>query len=447
MSYLDGINLLKTLSSDEDREEFLGALGLSADHELSDVLNMMGEDFIFKNLLRYAQGFGNMMNEIYAFMNGHNLSVNGTLQISDQTILNISPPSSDWLADDLGTDISKRDPRAHSLSSAVLALGDRINTEQLVFTGKSALASRFSQSENKIEALIEKNSIGSSRNSFCLEADLNLIRAASQTIEDSIQQLMRLAAPANLVSAFSDLQERSAHVISCMDVATKLQTNMPSNSITTLSEEIQIVASQASSICDRIVSVKRAVKSFQTFMQSEAWRQRWRVFEIWTLVRVLSVIEKCGGELQFRKIDGVWWLRYGKDGQPCCTAAFNSSKQLNVYFQLFVDGPNRANMPDIAIECEDASMLAIIEPKHGKSSQYSNLSYMMEILERYCKAFTPKFAVINNYFQVKGYSNEEFKIDDSRGFIISDMSPHSKVNRLFEIEFQKTLLANDYFLF
>lgn len=170
------------------------------------------------------------------------------------------------------------------------------------------------------------------------------------------------------------------------------------------------------------------VDSLVDFFNLEIWQQRWRVYELWTLIRIFSLFVSLGFEVDLseRVHDSVWSLKFTKDDRPAAYL-IKDSDRLQIFYQLYVKTEDAGNMPDIAVRYESGKYLLVVDPKQGRTYSRQDLS---ETAMRYQKDFTPLITIVHNYYLME-YECEEI---DSRSncLLISDVRPGGLGTKPFE---------------
>jgi hypothetical protein len=133
------------------------------------------------------------------------------------------------------------------------------------------------------------------------------------------------------------------------------------------------------------------------FLSLGIWKQRWRVFEVWSLCRTIGVVLDRGGVVRpsDRIKNGEWILKYANDSAPCLEIELMGTP-LHVYYQLRRPGQGRAHMPDIALEIPGAGFIVVADPKHGKTYRRTS---MERVCRRYQRTFDPVLSCVMNYFE------------------------------------------------
>ena len=163
------------------------------------------------------------------------------------------------------------------------------------------------------------------------------------------------------------------------------------------------------------------------FLNLHIWQERWRIYELWTLVYLINIFERQGFEVDVssRIKNGKWDLKYTRDSKPIAVLS-NGTVSLDVYYQLYSKGASSGDMPDIAIKLAD-DFLLIFDPKHGKTYPLGTLS---ETARRYAAlAETDRTSTISSLTVVHNFYPMSYKKEEldtvQRSLVMSDIRPNS----------------------
>lgn len=173
------------------------------------------------------------------------------------------------------------------------------------------------------------------------------------------------------------------------------------------------------------------------FMKLTVWKQRWRIYELWLLNRVMLTAKRLGAvfHLGNRVNDGKWLLKFTKDTAEIATLDFNGVV-VNLYYQLFESGKSGNNMPDIVLKSPSFGNLLVLDPKHGLT--YS-LAELKVVCNRYEKAFKPAFSCVANYFPPKEKSTAEVELANNAALILYNVKPGSTTLKLLDEKIEAQL--------
>ncbi|HEV3088843.1 MAG TPA: vWA domain-containing protein [Candidatus Elarobacter sp.] len=154
------------------------------------------------------------------------------------------------------------------------------------------------------------------------------------------------------------------------------------------------------------------------FMALGLWKHRWRIYELWTLVRLLLLFHRLGFDLDLsRRVEnGVWSLRFANDKLPIATLR-SSDTLLEVFYQLH-DTTEFAGMPDIAVRRSTGEFVVVIDPKHGTSYSRSDVA---AVAATYASTFQASLTMIHNYYAMP-YQAETISTEPL-SMIFSDVRP------------------------
>lgn len=159
-------------------------------------------------------------------------------------------------------------------------------------------------------------------------------------------------------------------------------------------------------------------------MALSMWKERWRLYELWVFCFICLWLVKRSDKMDLsgRIQDGRWTLKFTRDTEPvfACGA---SGQWIDVFYQYFEQGQDRANMPDVGVRNREAkTWIAIVDPKMGET--YKTRDKVLVCL-RYAKFFQAGASIIASYFP------DEASIDqltDTAGAVICNgLRPGSSV--------------------
>lgn len=127
------------------------------------------------------------------------------------------------------------------------------------------------------------------------------------------------------------------------------------------------------------------------------WKERWRIYELWVLCSVGMTFVHASERIDTldRISNGRWTLKYTRDPKPAIAFAIGD-RWIDLFYQYFEKGEDRANMPDIALrDRATGRWLAIVDPKMGETYSFKDLA---EVCLRYADAFDAQISMIASYF-------------------------------------------------
>ncbi|QEL22934.1 hypothetical protein FQV39_10400 [Bosea sp. F3-2] len=152
------------------------------------------------------------------------------------------------------------------------------------------------------------------------------------------------------------------------------------------------------------------------------WKERWRIYELWILCSVCMTFANGCEQIDTldRINDGRWTLKYTRDPKPAIAFAIGD-RWIDLYYQYFQKGTDRANMPDIALRDRTSRRwLAIVDPKMGET--YSAKDHQ-EVCLRYADAFDAQMSAIASYFPEE--ASVETLAHERSALIFSGLRPAS----------------------
>ena len=164
---------------------------------------------------------------------------------------------------------------------------------------------------------------------------------------------------------------------------------------------------------------KESLDNILDFMKLEVWRQRWRIYELWLLARIVLSLIKLGGQVKplQRVSDGAWALKFTKDEEPV-TQLILAGVEINVYYQFYRAASYGGDMPDIAVEVPGHGFILVLDPKHYRQAKPSEFK---AVCKRYAESFNPFLSCVSNYFP---HNNQlEYVDDNTTRLLIYDVAP------------------------
>ena len=164
-----------------------------------------------------------------------------------------------------------------------------------------------------------------------------------------------------------------------------------------------------------------AIGALVDFWSLELWQHRWRLYELWTLVHVMTEFTQADFDIDLscRIHNRVWSLKFTKDRDPVAKLV-SSLTTLEVYYQLYSKSSDGGNMPDIALRASNGGpYIFVLDPKHGRSYKKEAIT---DIATRYQKGFMAQLTVIHNYYPMD-YDGECAPASHSNCLLLSDVRP------------------------
>lgn len=155
------------------------------------------------------------------------------------------------------------------------------------------------------------------------------------------------------------------------------------------------------------------------FMKLEVWAQRWRIYELWLLARVVLFLVKLNSQLKplQRVSNGAWALKFSKDEEPAAQLTLGDV-DLNVYYQYYQAASYGGDMPDIAVEAPGRGFILVLDPKHYRQAKPSEFK---SVCRRYSEGFRPFLSCVSNYYPYQ--KPLEYVDDNTTQLVIYDVAP------------------------
>jgi hypothetical protein len=441
---------LQLLTDPDEIRDVLEAYGekapespAAAHQKLVDVLRGVSEEALLNVCFALAANFARMSQEILDLCG--DFGITGQIQMSTAKLdVPTSGLDSSWafaLDPRFGPDA---DQRANSIAGAVETLARRLDPKRFI-NGKTErretdLGRALRESPDPRHHVYRDVLDGAEEDvhyDVVRESDLRLVTSALEEI-----QTLRLQTPSPtpVAVAFDGLEKRGKALIDAMMNVKQIR-GEPSPGTLALCDEILLLIAQARELAEETAAAERTQGGFRDFLRTDFWFQRWRIYELWVLTRVLRVLARVGGETQLlRSEGGIWRLQYGRDASPVASAAFPNGR-VDIFYQLFEGAQEGADMPDIALRDVTGDYVAVIDPKHGKSYRRNKVD---DILRRYAMHFRAGLTAMVNYYPMPDYDFSEHRIGARRSLLASDIAPGTVRLRRLEVNLEDLLLARNF---
>jgi hypothetical protein len=141
---------------------------------------------------------------------------------------------------------------------------------------------------------------------------------------------------------------------------------------------------------------EEATNDLVDFFHLELWRQRWRLYELWALARLVRHLQSRGARLlRTNRVDrGKWSLKLSNDTSPVLSLALGDVT-LDIYYQLFEKRAGRGQMPDLLVRTTGGRDVLVIDPKHGLSFSRGDLR---DVAECYAQTSSTVVSCVIDYF-------------------------------------------------
>jgi hypothetical protein len=465
-------SLTELLTDNEEAGDLLELYGIEVSDKkqtkqrLEQLVAQIGEDQLLASLFELASGFALMAQEVFDLALEAGVGIQGQVLLPTQGApLALSALDSGWAfssASPMNTDVNER---AHALIGRLSGIVDALDPEQLVQTVtetyETSLGRSLSRSPDPQDRIISRILRTERTRDYEIfsEADKRGVASALSALNQARSHLSGVNLPAGLKATFDELEIRCQTILDAMAQA-EAREGKPNPIVRALADEIQLVSIRLRELAEETGEAVRAEGGFRDFLKSDFWFQRWRIYELWVLCRVLRTLQRVGGTISFRRvINGVWHLKYGRDYEPIATCEIGG-RHLDLYYQLYrtdrgatgLPDKKVADMPDIALferasasnaytDTEPPSLgrtIAVIDPKHGLSFSYKRVD---EVLTRYAQQFRADLTAVVNYYPKRSYPFNLSILREQRLILASGVAPGSVSGRRLELSLEDTLLS------
>ena len=386
---------------------------------------------------QHTTGFMRMVQDIDRFCQSVGATVGGRIQIHvDGAPLPFDGLSSGWVFGG-HTDWESAEQRAMALAEELRYLTEDFDPDQA--TGSRERLTSFGRS---LQGTVYEHFhlSGTRTHETTVHAvDMEQLTSIRSDVESTRLLLQNADVPPAVGSALDLAASRVDATHRALDQHVHEYSGQPSETVTALQNSIGALLSQLAQLVAEVNVGQRASRERSDFLRTEFWKQRWRVYELWLLVRVLSSLRDAGAIVSLNGVqDGVWNLRYGRSEAPVATCNIGEMP-LKVYYQLHVQSDDGADMPDIAVI--GAQPIVVLDPKHGRSYTRGKVQ---RVLTRYAASFSAALTAIVNYYPVRSYVFEVASHDDIRWLLASGVSPGSAAAERLELLIRDAVLATGH---
>jgi hypothetical protein len=450
-------DLTELLREPSDISDFLAALGQeepndprAARRTAVALLEGLDATHAAAVLFTFARKFARMVAEVSDFCRSQNAALVGQIQLDGGTrVLNVSGLDSAWAFAGPAPDFGALDARAGAIAAALEDVASRVSTEALIKRSTETEVTDFGHvlrnSPNAVHRMMWREIEGSTRDvehAVCGEADLRVLRMAVEAVGETAGALSGVPLSAGVTTVLQDVQqhlpavlielERDIHEVDPMAKVTP--------AIASLADEIQLLTAQLRVLGAEVSEGARVERGFHDFLRTEFWQARWRIYELWLLVRVLKTLEAAGGALQLRGVAAnVWRVAYGRALEPVATASFDAG-EVDVYYQYWKESDEGADMPDLVVMERNGRAIAVIDPKHGPSYTRAKVQ---KVLTRYAGLDADLTAIVN-YFDMAAYRFEHIRAVVRTWILASEIAPDSNNARRLELHLTEALHARGF---
>jgi hypothetical protein len=486
------MDIKETLSEmfrdDDENVELLEAFGEDVPEDAGDIRRRVLEHVegltrtrILSTLFDHASGFVRMARDILAFCKENGVGIEGQIRVKTEgAFLNLGDLNSGWSFSGRSVLTADAGRRADALASELEHLAKKLDTGELV--------RHMTEVEEDLSAPMPDNpglrsvykNMFRKRSHFeaYTKEDQAAVRDLLVQVGEARSSLRGTPLGSGLASAFDELDSHGSALLGAMGQA-RLVAGDVSPGLAGMIDEAQLIVSLARSVAEDVAEAHRAEGGFRDFLRTDFWFQRWRIYEIWVLVRILKALGDAGGRVALRDVDkAVWNLEYSRANRPVASCTFDEV-DLDVYYQYFRqrDGDagmtdKSADMPDIAVfERERQTALIVIDPKHGKSFRLSSRGVLStltqailgpilnlgkaavkkrktvdQVLISYARIFDADLTAVVNYslMDENQYRFEEVRRGRHRWLLASGVSPGSVALRRLELSVTDVLFTRGY---
>jgi hypothetical protein len=449
--------LFELLRDDTEIADLLSAYGEEASAEptaarerVTTLVEHVGGARLLATLFDFASGFARMTEAIFDFCEAMGVGIKGQVQIAtDDVLLPRSALDSAWAFGAGSTWTVAAVERADALASEIGGLVERLDPEEIVHSDSEEVETALGQDlrrspdprDQVLREILHDQVYRTERFSACTAADLAALEAVGATIGEAQAAMTGTPLAAGIVSALTELEARCRDVLDHVGAAERITEGNVNPAVATLADEVQILSAQVLALTREVTEAERAEAGFGDFLRTDFWFQRWRIYELWLLVRLISLLRDAGGEVRLQDAEGgLWNLRYGRAAAPVATCIFPEGT-IDVFYQLFREKREGADMPDLALIARHGRALAIIDPKHGYSYTRAKVQ---AVLTRYAETFEADLTAIVNYFPIRSYDFDIANTPQRRWVLASAVAPGGANARRLELLVSDVLLARGY---
>ncbi|PYQ30575.1 MAG: hypothetical protein DMF56_07125 [Acidobacteria bacterium] len=453
---MEPVNLSELFRDSRDVEDFLAAYGEEIPPKPDDarkhaltIVETVDPTHVVGVLFGFARNFARMVSEIADFCATQGAAISGQIQLPhDEVSLDLRSLQSAWAFAGSAPDVASLEARSHALAAALEDVALRLNSGDLVREETEERLTGFGRalrsSPDPVHRMISRSISGTTRDihhELVSEADLRALELAIEAVDETSSALAAVPLSAAAATALQQVQQHLPALVEELRHKEIDPTGEASPIVLGLTDEIMLLTTQLRDLGAEMVEGERVSRGFQDFLRTEFWPARWRVYELWLLVRLLGVLKGIGGRLQLFGVDkGIWRVRYGHAEEPVARATF-SAGEVDFYYQYWRDSAEGADMPDLVAAMRGGRPIAVIDPKHGRS--YSR-SRVQAVLTRYATQLDADLTAIVNYFPMRSYPFENVRTPMRSWILASDVAPGTNASRRLELLFEETLRGRGF---
>jgi hypothetical protein len=413
----------------------------AARQRLLEIAQYVGEARMLATLFDFASAFAGLSREIFDFCTEHGTAIRGQVQIGiEKSVLRESSLDSSWAFVPTVSWDDEAEQRAHAIAAAFLEMSKRIEPENIIRSEQEDI-SPHGLAGDPFEEVVRPMLRRRRHVDRVHRGDLQALRQAAELLSNTQGTLAAATLPAGLASALAEIEGHCRTTLLALHPVGVTGEAEMNPTLAGICDEIQVLCSQAENLAADTSLAERAERGFGDFLRSEFWPQRWRIYELWLLVRTLKVLAS-GGEVELHGIEnGVWNLSYGSARSPCASVTYPEGSA-DVYYQLLRSSEHGGEMPDIAVLPRSGEgALFILDPKHGASYHRHKVQ---KVLSRYVRAFESDLTAVVNYTPMKSYEFDLGRSGARRWILASGVGPDTPAMRRLELQLEDVLLARGY---
>lgn len=413
---------------------------------LLGVLKSTEPEIVVSLLHNVARRFALMLEDIVQACDRWNVSIAGELQLpGGRTLGRHSALDTSWAHASDGESLHSGRDQVAALGERLLAAVDRISTQGLLQplsdlvlnpTGQEmsdspdpnirfSVSARSSITHSYVTQLV--GSTGDVRILTACEDELSKMQGAASQLQEGALLAAIAGALSRVRATRSDLQGYDP------------LNSAPSSATQAPLQEFREISARIFAIVQARRHAKRAARGLGDFVQSEFWASRWRLFELWVLIRCLQVVERAGSKLELLGVrEDVWMLPFGGRATAPVARCLSSGESLDFFYQLFEAANSRGAMPDIALRDAKGRYVFVVDPKHGPTHFRSSV---LDVLNRYAGQFRASVTAVVNYTQMSSYAFESLQTSDGLTILASGLAPESIALRRLELRLEESVLS------
>lgn len=450
------------LSGENDVRDLLEAHGIEPDpdvararEQLGRVVDGLGETQVLESLFEFAGSFAKMADEIFDLAAALGVTPTGQIQVAAEGVfLRRTELNSGWAysgglrADD---DTEQRAGALVATAGWLLRGVSETNVVRRSTEWRDTRLGRELKRSPDPTSQIMYRALGSAARRRVTDeevsgADLQAIAGIANALAECQAELERAGLPGGVGLALAELEGRCRSLVGELEPLVRGRGRRTA-AVGALVAEVELLIAGVRALVTDLAEAERARAGVADFVRSEFWFQRWRIYELWLLARVIRCLEQAGGEVTPLGVDGdVWRLPFGRAQEPIAAVQLGG-RRVSVYYQLFElrDEPasgatKAADMPDIAVSLADPEerFLFVLDPKHGRSYDRRTVEL---VVNDYADAFDPDLTSVVNYYPVRSYGFDHLAGGLKPRVLASGIAPESIELRRLELAFTDVLLA------